>query len=43
MFSALLTMRELHRPLHPSFIFAKDWALMSEADKEKATQEGKLR
>ena len=43
MFSSVLTMRELHRPIHPAFIFARDWELMSEAEKEKATSEGKIK
>ena len=36
-------MRELHKPVHPKFIFAKDWLLMSQAEKEKATLEGKVK
>jgi hypothetical protein len=36
-------MRGLHRPLHDKFIFAKDWALMSEKERTKATNDGKYR
>jgi len=32
-------MRGIHRPIHPSFIFAKDWAIMTDEEKEKANKE----
>lgn len=43
MFAVLLTMREIHRPIHPAFIYAKDWILMSDEEKSTATREGKIR
>lgn len=36
-------MRELHKPVHPGFIFNRDWVLMSKKEQEQATAEGKLR
>jgi len=36
-------MRGIHRPIHPSFIFAKDWAIMTDEEKEKANKEGKFK
>ena len=42
-FSVFLTMRELHRPIHDSFIFARDWLHMSDEAKEKAKKQGKIR
>jgi len=42
-FAVLLTMREIHRPIHPAFIYAKDWILMSDEEKSTATREGKIR
>jgi hypothetical protein len=36
-------MRSLHTPVHPKLIFAKDWILMSDVEKEKAEKEGKVR
>jgi hypothetical protein len=36
-------MRELHRPIHNSFIFAQDWLLMSQEEKEMAKKEGKIK
>ena len=36
-------MRELHKPVHPKLIFAKDWSLLSDDEKEKATKEGKIK
>jgi hypothetical protein len=43
MFAGFLTMRRLHKPVHPAFIFSSDWAKMTEEEREKATKEGKLR
>ena len=41
-FAGFLTMRQLHIPVHPKFIFARDWLLMSAGEKEKAIKEGKI-
>ncbi len=42
-FAGFLTMRELHKPVHPKLMFAKDWALLSREEQEKATKEGIMR
>lgn len=36
-------MKPLHKPVHDVFIFDKTWKKMSEAEREKATAEGKIR
>lgn len=42
-FSAFLSMRPLHRPIHDKFIFNSDWIKMTEKEKEDAIQQGKFR
>ena len=41
--AGFLTMRELHKPVHPRFIFNRDWVMMSKQEREKAIAEGKVR
>ena len=42
-FSAMISMRPLHRPLHSRFIYNADWLRMSEKQRETALNEGKFR
>lgn len=42
-FAGFLTMRELYKPVHPKFIFAKDWIKMTREEQDQATKDGKFK
>jgi aarF domain-containing kinase len=42
-FAAMLSMRPLHRPILSVFIYDKDWVKMTELERQKAIDAGKLR
>ena len=36
-------MKELHRPVNSKFMFAKDWSLLTDKERQKATEKGIIR